>query len=76
MRCLVFHTTHPRLDDFDWVFLAGGALIGGFTANVWYPGIGLVVDGLHLLPALTGAVVLGTLAELVYHSFIWPRQTA
>jgi cytochrome c biogenesis protein CcdA len=76
VQYLVFHTTHPRSDDFDWVFLAGGALIGGFTAHVWYPSVGPIVDGLHLLPALAGAVVLGMLAELVYRSFIRPRQTA
>ncbi len=54
---------------------AGGALLGGFTATVWYP-IGPVVDGLHLLPALAGAVVLGAVVELIYRAFIRPRQTA
>ncbi len=58
-----------------WVYIAGGALLGGFTATVWYP-IGPVVDGLHLLPALAGAVVLGAVVELVYRAFIRPRQTA
>ncbi len=58
-----------------WVYIAGGALLGGFTATVWYP-IGPVVDGLHLLPALAGAVVLGAVVELIYRAFIRPRQTA
>ena len=65
-----------KATDYDWVFIAGGALIGGFTAHVWYPGFGPVVDGLHLLPALAGALVLGALVELIYRAFIRPRQTA
>jgi uncharacterized membrane protein YeaQ/YmgE (transglycosylase-associated protein family) len=59
--------------DYDWVFIAGGALLGGFTASLWYP-IGPVIDGLHLVPALAGAIVLGALVELVYRVFIRPRQ--
>ena len=62
--------------DYDWMFIAGGALIGGFTAHVLYPGFGPVVDGLHLLPALAGEGVLGAVVELVYRAFIRPRQTA
>jgi hypothetical protein len=54
--------------------LAGGALLGGFTATVWYP-IGPVVDGLYILPALAGAVILGAVVEVVYRAFIRPRQT-
>jgi cytochrome c biogenesis protein CcdA len=59
--------------DYDWVYIAGGALIGSFTAHVWYP-VGPVVAGLNLLPALAGAVVLGVVVELVYRAFIRPRQ--
>lgn len=47
------------------LLLAGGALLGGFTANMWYP-VGPAVDGLYPLPALAGAIVLGALVELVY----------
>lgn len=54
--------------------MAGGALLGGFTANVWYHA-GPVVDGLYFLPALAGGVILGALVELIYHVFIRPRQT-
>jgi cytochrome c biogenesis protein CcdA len=72
---LFFH--HDReATDYDWVYIAGGALLGGFTAHVWYPGFGPVVDGLHLLPALAGAVVLGAVVELIYRVFIRPRQHA
>lgn len=63
-----------KTTDYDWVYIAGGALLGGFTAHVWYPGSGPVVDGLNLLPALAGAVVLGIMVELVYRIFIRPRQ--
>jgi hypothetical protein len=38
--------------DYDWVFIAVGALLGGFTAHVWYPGLGPTLDGRHLVPAL------------------------
>ncbi len=71
-----FRTIRPQATDYDWVFMAGGALLGGFTASVWYPDFGPAVDGLYVLPALAGAVVLGALAELVYRAFIRPRQTA
>jgi len=63
-----------KTTDYDWVFIAGGALLGGFTATVWYA-VGPVVDGLHLLPTLAGAVVLGAVVELIYRAFIRPRQT-
>ena len=61
--------------DYDWVFIAGGALLGGFTATVWYP-VGPLVAGLYILPALAGEVVLGAVVEVVYRAFLRPRQTA
>lgn len=60
--------------DYDWVYIAAGALIGGFTGHVWYPGIGPVVDGLNLFPALAGALVGGVLVEAVYRLVLRPRQ--
>ena len=61
--------------DYDWVYIAGGAVLFGFTAHVWYPVDGLpVVDGLNLVQALAGGVVGGTVVELVYRFFIRPRQ--
>jgi hypothetical protein len=71
----LFFRHDRKKTDYDWVYIAGGALLGGFTATVWYP-VGLMVDGLHLLPALAGAVVLGAVAEFIYRAFIRPRQTA
>jgi hypothetical protein len=65
-----------RPNDYDWVFIAGGALLGGFTANVWYAGLGPVVDGLNLVQALVGAVAGGVIVELVYRFFIRRRQVA
>lgn len=62
--------------NYDWVVIAGGSLIGGFIASEVYAGFGPTVDGLHLLPALGGAVVLGVATELLYHTFLRPRQTA
>ena len=61
--------------DFDWVYIAGGALLGGFTAHVWYPVSGLpVVDGLNLLQALAGGVVGGAVVEIAYR--FWIRRRA
>ncbi len=63
--------------DFDWVYIAGGALLFGFTAHVWYPGFGLpVVVGLNIVQAMAGGVVGGLVVELVYRLLIRPRQLA
>jgi len=60
--------------DYDWVFTAGGALIGSFTAHVWYPGVAFTVDGLWLIQALVGGIVGAVVVELIYRFFIRPRQ--
>jgi hypothetical protein len=60
--------------DYDWTIIAGGAVLGGFTAHVWYSGFGPVVDGLYLLQALAGGVVGGTALELIYRFFLRKRQ--
>jgi hypothetical protein len=62
-----------KTTDYDWVYIAGGALLGGFTATVWYP-VGPLVADLSLLPVFAGAVVLGALTEFIYRAFIRPRQ--
>jgi hypothetical protein len=69
----LFFRHDRRSTDYDWVFIAGGALLGGFTATVWYP-VGPLVAGLYLLPVLAGEVVLGAVVEVIYRAFIRPRQ--
>jgi cytochrome c biogenesis protein CcdA len=69
----LFFRHDRKSTDYDWVFIAGGALLGGFTATVWYP-VGPVAAGLYILPALAGEVVLGAVTELIYRAFIRPRQ--
>ncbi len=71
----LFFRQDRQATDYDWVFIAGGSLVGGFTASVWYA-VGPVADGLHLLPALAGEVILGTVVELIYRAFLRPRQHA
>lgn len=69
----LFFRQDRKKTDYDWVYIAGGAVLGGFTATVWYH-IGLVVAGLYILPAIAGAVVLGAVVEFIYRAFIRPRQ--
>jgi hypothetical protein len=71
----LFFRHDRKKTDYDWLYIAGGALLGGFTATVWYP-FGPLVAGLYLLSVLTGEVVLGAVAEFIYRAFIRPRQTA
>jgi hypothetical protein len=71
----LFFRHDRKKTDYDWVYTAGGALLGGFTATVWYH-VGPVVAGLYILPTLAGAVVLGAVVEFIYRAFIRPRQTA
>jgi cytochrome c biogenesis protein CcdA len=70
----LFFRQDRKKTDYDWVYIAGGALLGGFTATVWYH-VGPLVAGLYILPALAGAVVLGAAVEFIYRAFIRPRQT-
>ena len=64
-----------KANDYDWVYIAGGALLGGFTAHVWYPISGLpVVDGLNLVQGLVGGLFGAVIVEAVYRFFIRPRQ--
>ena len=71
----LFFRNARKKTDYDWVYIAGGALLGGFTATVWYH-VGPVVAGLYILPTLAGAVVLSIVVEFIYRTFIRPRQTA
>lgn len=64
-------------NDFDWVYIAGGALLGAFTAHAWYPIAGMpVVDGLNVVQALVGGALGGAVVELVYRAWIRRRAAA
>ncbi len=69
----LFFGQSRKMTDYDWMFIAGGALLGGLTASMWYH-IGPVVDGLYLLSALAGEVVIGAGVEILYRRFLRPRQ--
>jgi hypothetical protein len=71
-----FFRSDRRPDDYDCVYIAGGALLVGFTAHVWYPGIGPVVDGLHIVPALAGGAAGAVVVELVHRLPIRRRLVA
>jgi hypothetical protein len=70
----VFLSKDRKPKDFDWVYLAAGAVIGGFTAHAWYTA-GPTFDGLKIMPMLVGVIVGGTLLEVVYRMFLRPRRT-
>jgi len=72
----LFFSKDRRPTDHDWVYIAGGALIGGFTGQVWYAGAGPSVDGLYIVPAIAGMLVGAVLVEIVYRRILRPRQTA
>ena len=71
-----YFARHTTKTDYDWTFIAGGAVIGAFTAHVWYAGfLGLpIVDGLNIVQALVGGVVGGVLFEAIYRFLIRSRQ--
>jgi cytochrome c biogenesis protein CcdA len=70
----LFFSRDRRPNDYDWVYMAGGALIGGFTGHAWYPGIGPTFDGFNVVPALLGALVGAILVEIIYRLVLRPRQ--
>jgi hypothetical protein len=73
----LFHSDRDP-EDHDWVYIAGGALLGGFTASVWYPIAGMPsVDGLNVAQAFVGGLAGAAIVELVYRFFIRrPRPSA
>jgi cytochrome c biogenesis protein CcdA len=75
-RAVTLFRRDQKPTDYDWVCIAGGALLGGFTAHLWYPGFGPVVDGLNLVQALAGGVVGGLVMEIVYRFFMRRHQIA
>lgn len=65
---------------YDWLITAIGAAIGGFVASEWLGGAstwGPEADGLFVLPALIGAVIVGALVEYAVRRLSSrPRLTA
>ena len=54
--------------SYEWLITAIGAAIGGFAASEWLGGAstwGPEVDGLFVVPALIGAVIVGAIVEYV-----------
>lgn len=70
----VFLSRNRRPSDQDWVFMAGGGLIGGFTGHAWYAA-GPTFDGLNTVPALVGVAVGAAIAEAIYRLVLRPRQS-
>ena len=71
---VLFFSRDRKPTDYDWIYLAGGGLVGGFTGHAWYV-TDLTFDGLHIVPALVGLVVGAALAELVYRLVLRPRRS-
>lgn len=59
--------------DYDWVYTAGGALVGGFTGHAWYS-VGPTFDGLNVLPAVAGLILGAAIVEGAYRLVLRPRQ--
>ena len=60
--------------DYDWVYMAGGALIGGFTGHAWYS-VGPTFDGLFVVPAALCGILGAAIVEFIYRVALRPRQT-
>ena len=59
---------HWRL---QWLCTGAAAFAGGFLASQYFDAVlvsGPAVDGLHLIPALVGALVVGGLVDLLIRS--------
>jgi len=55
----------------EWIILAGAALIGAFTAHLWYGvpyEVGPTLDGLYVLPALAGGLLLAAAVDILYRT--------
>jgi uncharacterized membrane protein YeaQ/YmgE (transglycosylase-associated protein family) len=62
--------------ELDLIFSAVGALLGGYVAHTWWPGVGPSIDGLRVVPALLGALLVAAVVEAVYRLAVHPRQPA
>lgn len=67
-----------RAIAYEWLMAAIGAAIGGFIASEWLGAAstwGPAVDGMFVLPALMGAIILGAVVDVVFRAVV-PRQPA
>ena len=63
----------------DWLITAIAAAIGGYVASEWLGGVstwGPEMDGLFVLPALIGAVIVGGLVEYGVRRLLPGRRQA
>lgn len=63
--------------QYEWIVVAIGAAVGGFIASEWLGAVstwGPELDGMFILPALIGAIVVGALVDLVFRMTSRPRQ--
>ena len=57
---------------YEWVFTALGALVGGWLGSEAFGTLstfGPVLDGLYILPAIIGAVVVGAAVDVAVRYF-------
>jgi uncharacterized membrane protein YeaQ/YmgE (transglycosylase-associated protein family) len=73
---LLFFSHDRKPSDYDWIYTAAGGFLGAFTAHVWYPSFGAVVDGLNLVPALAGGIAGAAIVEAIYRFYIRRRHLA
>jgi hypothetical protein len=64
---------------YEWIFPAAGALVGGWlgseafgTVSTWGPAI----DGLYVVPALIGGIILGGVVDVVARTWTGGSYTA
>jgi hypothetical protein len=53
---------------YEWIFTSVGALVGGWLGSEAFGALstwGLVTDGLYIVPALIGGLVLGAAVDIV-----------
>jgi uncharacterized membrane protein YeaQ/YmgE (transglycosylase-associated protein family) len=63
--------------EYEWIVVAIGAGLGGFVASEWLGAAstwGPELDGMFILPALIGAIVVGAIVDLVFRATSRPRQ--
>jgi len=63
--------------QFEWVVAAIAAGVGGFVASEWLGAAstwGPELDGMFILPALIGAIVVAAIVDFVFRTTARPQQ--